>query len=164
MQIIIPKRHIELKIISKEDDIITFCISKQSHRCDSFNPAGNSKYTRGATNVYTLACIDLKKSRTFITPKSKYILTSYCFPQVGDGINLLYVRGEDESSDDDKLQVTKEHFDEIEKAVNEYNRTFEKDIVIEEGAMYHYASRRGNILNTIWHSVPFKGFCLIQDM
>lgn len=93
-------RHIEISVVSVKEPTVTFRISRQTHRAETFTPNGR----------------EFKSSCGFF-------LSSQGAPEFGEYLQTLFVRGWVSSEDDNKITVPLIAFAKIMQAVTEYNET-----------------------------------------
>ena len=119
------KRHIELAVVKVEGDEVTFQITEQTHRCDTFTPGG----------------IPFKSSRGVA-------LRSVRNPAVSEASDTMYVRGDIERFDKKHITVSALRFAQIMEAINEYNETNGKGYKNhwpKTGDMYYYVDTDGRV-------------------
>ncbi len=134
------RRHIGIAVDAVEDDKVVFRIAEQTHRGRDFGDQP-LKHRFDGTNGCSLI--------SALSPCCDFKL----------GGHRLYVRGECESCDNDKIEVSPEHFARIMEVVTEYNLTdgkgYEKPWP-KKGDTYYYVSHIGRV-----ESFPFED-CLVD--
>lgn len=93
-------RHIEISVVRVEEHIVTFRISRQTHREENFTPNGRK----------------FKSS-------SGYSISSCSCPEYDGQRSILFVRGCNSYNDDIPVTVPLSNFAKIMQAVTEYNET-----------------------------------------
>lgn len=96
---------------------ITFQIVEQTHRCEEFSPIG-----KGLPSDFFSS--------------SGFELTSYTLPMMGSSLKrTLFMRGDCTADDYEKVTVSYDTFEEIVKAINEYNALYNQEEENEEKSM-----------------------------
>lgn len=94
------ERHLELKIVSVENDEVTFKIEEQTHRLKDFSKQFNPRMFTASNGIMIRSCRE---------PDFQ--------------LSILYVRGMVDAEDDAEITVSQETFFKICEAVEEYNKT-----------------------------------------
>lgn len=121
------KRHIRLVVVNDENEVVTFKIMEQTHRCEQFSQQSNSCCFE-ASNGITLVSGDISAWCS-----SKATLYCCCVSRVQDNADLV---------------CTKDAFEKIHAAVTEYNETdgmgYKKPWP-RSGDRYFYITMSGNV-------------------
>ena len=124
--IIRPYKHIELEVMSKNGDEITFIIKDQTHR------------------GYKFSEIDYDVFASLVHPG--WCLASRCCPEIQRDMNTFYCRGDNRDRDANRIQTTLVTFNIIKDMVDEYNNYF-AGAVTQDGDTIYISSIRNNVLN-----------------
>lgn len=114
---ILPHKLIQIEKVNEVGNLISFKITKQTHRCGNFGTHGDS------------IMLNIGNHKIFK-------LLSQLYPEVG-GHNTLYVRGEIDRRDNNIITESIEYYNDVLKACEEYNKMFsKKDIIINEDGTF----------------------------
>lgn len=116
------KRHIEISVVSVKKHTVTFRISRQTHREETFTPNGSE---------FKSSC--------------GIVLSSQGSPEFGAYIKTLFVRGWDSSEDDNKITVSLHHFADIMQAVTEYNEMDGEGFELNVGDTFYIIDEFGDV-------------------
>ena len=133
------RRHIEIAVDAVEDDKVVFHIAKQTHRGRDFGDQSPKHRFKGKNGCSLISAV---------SPCCDFKLGGHC----------LFVRGECKPCDNDKIEVSPEHFARIMEAVTEYNRTdgkgYEK-LWPQKGDRYFYITAFGTISDLVFDGQKF---------
>ena len=117
------RKELKLQIDEERFGDVTFHVDVQTHRGDDFGPIVkltgpiwgqvNTKHFN-ATNGVCLRSVGCPELRGWSTD------------------HIVFLRGTDKNKDNTKLRCTKDQFDMIQKAVEEYNRECNIDLLPQE--------------------------------
>lgn len=143
--IIGPYKHIELEVISKNGNEITFIIKDQTHRGNKFSGIDYDEKTKEELQEHDFREeFDYDVFASFAHPG--WCLASRAYPEIHRGTTTFYCRGSDRDQDAKRIQTGLVTFDIIKDMVDEYNNYF-SGAVARDGDTIYISSRRKNVLN-----------------
>lgn len=143
--IIRPYKHIELEVMSKNGDEITFIIKDQTHRGYKFSEIDYDEETKEELQEHDFKEeFDSDVFASLVHPG--WCLASRCCPEIQRDMNTFYCRGDNRDRDANRIQTTLVTFNIIKDMVDEYNNYF-AGAVIQDGDTIYISSKRNNVLN-----------------